>query len=112
MSCFVEEPNGEKEYISINNEYWFEYSNIQRKRNNKVLAQMRKIWYNTYNVIKTINIYSVDNSNEIMDKIYRLYFIELKCDIQYYNEEQILKRKNKHYLSKKINKLKSSKQKL
>ena len=112
MSCFVEEPNCEKEYISINNDYWFDYSNIQRKRNKKVLSQMNKIWYNTYKTIKTINIYSVDNSNEIMSKLYSLFFIELKSEIDYYNEEKIKLRKNKNYLSKKINKIKKSKQKI
>lgn len=112
MSIFVEEPDCEKIYITINNDYWFDYSNIQRKRNKKVLSQMNKIWLNTYKTVKTINIYSIDNSNEIMNKIYKLYFIELKSEIDYYNEDKIKLRKNKFYLLKKINKLKSSKQKL
>lgn len=112
MSIFIEEPDCEKEYIYVNDDYWLEYSNLQRKRNIKVLSQMRKIWHNTYKTIKTINIYSIDNSNEIMNKIYSLYFIELKADIDYYNEEKIKHRKNINYLSKKINKLKSSKQKI
>jgi hypothetical protein len=62
MSCYVEEPESEREYISINNDYWLEFSNIQRKRKNKVLAQMRKIWFNTYKILKTFNTYRVENS--------------------------------------------------
>lgn len=112
MSCYVEEPDCEKEYIHINNDYWLEYSNIQRKKHYKVLSQMRKIWHSTYKTIKAINDYSVDNSNEVMKKLFNLYFIELRADIDYYNEEKIKQRKNKHYLSKKINKLKNSKQKI
>lgn len=112
MSCFIEEPNCEKEYISVNNDYWFDYSKIQMKRNNKVLSQMKKVWFNTYKTIKTINMYSIDNSNDIMNKLYKLYFIELKSEVDYYNEEKIKSRKNKNYVSKKINKLKLTKQKI
>lgn len=94
-------------------EYWRLYSPIQKKRFNKVLSQLREIWFDVYKQIKFIRDYgNIEESNNIMYKVHKLFIIQLKNKIEYYNEEKIRLRKNKNYLSKKINKLKNGKQKL
>lgn len=94
-------------------EYWRLYSPIQKKRFNKVLAQMREIWFDVYKQIKFIRDYgNIDESNNIMYKVHKLFIIQLKNKIEYYNEEKIRLRKNNNYLSKKINKLKKTIQKI
>lgn len=94
-------------------EYWRLYSPIQKKRFNKVLGQLREIWFEVYKQVKFIRDYGdMDSSNTIMHKVHKLFIIQLRNKIEYYNEEKIRLRKNKNYISKKINKLKLGKQKL
>ena len=96
-------------------EYWRLYSPIQKKRFKKVLGQLNEIWFEVYKQIKFMRDYGamdLDNSNCIMHKVHKLFIIQLKNKIEYYNEEKIRLRKNKNYISKKINKLKNGKQKL
>ena len=95
-------------------EYWKLYSPIQKKRFNKVLSQLNKTWFNVYNQIKFMRVYnnSIEDSNNLMMKIHKLFIINHKQEIEYYNEEKLRLRKNKNYLSKKINKLKNSKNKI
>lgn len=94
-------------------EYWRLYSPIQKKRFNKVLSQFREIWFDVYKQIKFIRDYgNIEDSNNIMHKVHKLFIIQLRNKIEYYNEEKIRLRKNKNYISKKINKLKNGKQKL
>lgn len=94
-------------------EYWRLYSPLQGKRFCKVLKQLRETWFNVYKTVKFINENSITNIDEdIMHKIYKLFIIEHKHNIDFYNQEKIRLRKQKCYLSKKINKIKNTKQKI
>lgn len=117
----IEEPNetpifyNNDNTVKINNDYWLDYSNIQRKRFSKVLRQLNETWYSIFNQITFVRNNSsitLEESNAIMSKIHRLFIIEHKNKIEYYKEEQIRLRKQKGYIIKKITKLKNSKQKI
>jgi hypothetical protein len=109
-SYIVEEPDGTFE--SSNDDYWLLYSPLQKKRFKKVLYQFNDIWNRVYTTVKQINLYSVDDSNEIMLKIHRLYIIQLKDAIDFYNNEKINNRRVKNYISRKIKKMRNAKQQL
>lgn len=109
--CPVFVNNNKEEII----EYWRLYSPLQKKRFNQVLRQLHKTWYEVYNQIKFMRDYgtiNIDECNDFMKKVHKLFIIKHKAEIDYYNEEKMRLRKNKNYLSKKINKLKNSKNKL
>lgn len=112
MSYKVEFDN---DYEYYNNEhksidcYWIELSKYQKKRHNKVLQQMRNNWYSVYNTLNSIQYIDNNDTDYIMNKIYKLYFIHSKSNEDYYNQEKLIKRKNNKYISKKINKLKNKK---
>lgn len=116
----IEEPDELPVFYNTNTkketiEYWRLYSPIQRKRFSKVLNQMRDIWFETYETIKFIrdnNAINLNDCNDLMLKIHRLFIIKLKNKIEFYNEEKMIKRRQKNYLSKKINKLKTTKNKI
>lgn len=96
-----------------NIEYWRLYSPIQKKRFIKVLNQLKDIWFDVYNQLKILRDHGaldIDTSNSLMNKVHRLFIIQLRSKIEYYNEEKLKQRKQKNYISKKINKLKMSKQ--
>lgn len=96
-------------------EYWRLYSPLQKKRFNQVLRQLNKTWYEVYNQIKFMRDFGTIDMNEcnnLMNKVHKLFIIKHKAEIDYYNEEKIRLRKNKHYISKKINKIKNSKNKI
>lgn len=94
-------------------EYWRLYSPIQKKRFNKVLNQLRETWFDVYKQLKFIRDYGdMNDSNNIMHKVHKLFIIQLRNKIEYYNEEKLRQRKQKNYISKKINKLKNGKQKI
>ena len=94
-------------------EYWKLYSPLQKKRFNKVLHQLRDIWFSTYKTIKFMHDNAgIEESNKIMAKVHKVFILELHNKIEFYNEEKIRLRKQKGYLSKKINKIKNTKQKI
>lgn len=107
-------------YISLVNgkeveEYWRLYSKVQKKRFKGVLNQMMSTWFNVYKTIKMLrdlNALDMDGSNDLMNKVHKMFIIEHKAIVEYYNEEKLRLRKQKGYMSKKINKLKNSKPKL
>lgn len=110
----VEEPNDIPIYINEKDEvhdmYYKLYSPLQKKRFMKVLSQLKNIWFNVYQTLDFVrNTITIEESNNLMMKIHKMFIIRLKDEIEYYNDEKIRLRKNKNYLSKKINKLKSSK---
>lgn len=121
MSGYIVEEEGEipvfvnsitHEEIS---EYWRLYSPLQKKRFIKVLNQIKDIWFDVYNQIKFLRDYravDLNDSNNIMNKVHKLFIIQLRTKIEYYNEEKMRLRKQKNYISKKINKLRTGKQKL
>lgn len=116
----IEEPDETPVYYNTTTkkeiiEYWRLYSPIQRKRFTKVLNQMKDIWYDVYDTIKFIrdnNAITLNDCNDLMLKVHRLFIIKLKNKIEYYKEEKMIKRRQKNYLSKKINKLKTTKNKV
>lgn len=112
MTYIIEEPEGTREYIVDNDEYWLLYSSHQKKRLRKVISQFNLIWYNVYKTLSTINDYDMNASNELMNKVHKLFFIEYKSLIGYYNDELIKNRKKQNYIKKKINKLKTAKNKI
>lgn len=114
-SYLVEEPDETPiRYNTFTNEevieYWQLYSDIQKKRFKKVLSQMRNIWFETYKTIKFVyDLEGIDNTNELMKKVHKIFIIQLNNKIEYYNEEKIRKRKQKNYIKNKINKIKNTK---
>lgn len=101
--------------ITIIDYYNYDYSKIQRKRFRSVLSQLREIWtvvYETMSFLRNQNGFNIDESNFFMNNIYKMFFMELKVKIDFYNQEKINKRKERNYLSKKINKIRNSKSKL
>jgi len=111
----IEEPNETPIYYDDNNSinYFNIYSPIQRKRFQKVLRQMKDIWYIVFNQMKFMRYHiSVDESNILMHKIHNMFIIEHKLKIEYYNDVKNNIRKNKKYLYKKINKIKNKKYKI
>lgn len=119
MSVYiVEEPNECKMFVDDDVEYeqyWTLYSKKQKKRFIAVLRQLKDTWYSVYrtiNNLRNLGGLDVDKCNDIMLKIHKMFIIEHKHQIEYYNEEKLRLRRQKGYLSKKINKLKNSKQKI
>lgn len=113
----IEEPNEYPIRYSNGNEiieYWRFYSPIQKKKFGKVLRQLKDTWYDVYNVLNTMRNYGLglNECNDLMSKVHKLFIMEHRNKTDYYNDEKIRLRKQKGYLSKKINKLKSSKTKL
>jgi len=107
-------------YVCVSNgkeieEYWRLYSKVQKKRFKGVLNQMMTTWFNVYKTIKMLrdmNALDMNNSNDLMNKVHKMFIIEHKANVEYYNDEKLRLRKQKGYMSKKINKLKNSKPKL
>lgn len=95
-------------------EYWKLYSIYQKKRFIKVLYQMRETWFNVFKQIKFIrdNGSSLEDSNFFMNKVHKMFIIEHRNKTEFYNDEKMRLRKKNNYLSKKISKLKNSKQKI
>jgi len=87
------------EYISYCN------SIHQLKRKQKVLRQLISIWNKVYNTLKHIREYN--NIDDIMKRVYKLWMIEYKSDINYYGDDMIKNRSKPIYKIKKLNKLKS-----
>jgi len=115
----VEEPNEEPVYYSASgtelNEYWRFYSPLQKKRFNKVLYQLKETWWDVQSkigfLIREARL-SVEQSNEIMKTVHKHFIGEHRLKIQYYSLEAMKRRKDKNYISKRLNKIKSSKTKL
>lgn len=104
----IEEPDNEPLYYSSDGkeEYWRAYSIHQRKRFRGVLRQLIKIWYKVYITIDFMRLsISIDESNIIMSKIFKIFFAEYIFDIDYYSIENKKVRSKNGYLKKKIKKL-------
>jgi len=118
MSYSIQEPDEEIKFFTEDHQeyerpYYEMYSKIQRKRFMGVLKQLRQVWFNVYKQLKMFRmIEGIDETNIIMSKVHKLFIIEHNALTEYYAEEKMLKRKNKYYLSKKINKLRRAKTKL
>lgn len=117
MSCKVEEIDGETYFMDSQgnevNEYWRLYSKLQNKRFIKVLNQMKETWFNVFQQMNFMRQHiTLEESNNLMLKIHRQFINEHRFKTQYYNEEKLRLRKQKGYLKKKINKMKSSIQKI
>ena len=106
----VEEPNETPVYIvdGIETEINKSYSKLQQKRFKKVLIQLKDNWVNVYNTLNTMRKYGTLDM-EMMNKVYKIYFLEYRYKYDYSNEEKIKIRQQKNYMSKKINKLKNKK---
>lgn len=114
----VQEPEEEKIYYNSSGdemtEYWILYSPLQKKRFLKVIREIKDNWLNIFNNISFMinNGLSLDESNSIMMKVHKLFLIQYKNKIDYYNEDKLRLRKNKNYIKKKLNKIKNSLQKI
>ena len=101
----------EIEYVEYNNTY----SKLQRKRFNKVLNQLTNSWLDVYKQLKILLDHSALNKEdieEINNRLCKLFIVVYKSNSDYYKDETIRRRKQKGYMSKKLNKLRTSKQKL
>jgi len=109
---------GEKIDEPINTNYHILYSKIQRKRFQQVLRQLKDIWREVIQQISFIR-HHIDTEEKMlketefyMSNLYKLFLITSRSKSDYYNEEKMMKRRNKSYISKQINKLKLKKSKL
>ena len=107
----VEEPNEEPKFYNNDNieiREEIKISKQQYKRYNKVMYQLKDNWLNTYNTLKIMVNYGT-LTEEFMNRVHKIYFLEYRAKIDYYNEEKIRLRQAKNYYSKKINKMKNKK---
>ena len=108
----IEEINECPEYYDLDKktsepQYWRLYSQLQKRRFKKVLYQLKEIWKDVFDIINFIRLntdITLESSNNLMLKIHKIFISKHLQKIDYYSEEMIFKRKNKKYLSKKINK--------
>jgi len=91
------------EYLSFNP------STEQLKRKHRTLRQLISVWSKVYNLLNFVRqSVSIEDINEIMERIYRLWFIEYRAYINYYSDNMIYNRSNPKYRIKKLNKLRST----
>lgn len=91
------------EYISLNP------SIEQLKRKHRALRQLISIWSKVYELLNFVRqSVSTDDINEIMEKVYKLWFIEYRAYINYYSDDMIYNRKNPKYKTKKLNKIRNA----
>jgi len=84
---------------SIN--YWSLYSNLQARRNKKVLKQLLDIWWQVEAPLQVLHYEGIDLDN-IMKKITKLYFGYMRLNKQQENDK-----KQRAMRIKKLNKLKN-----
>lgn len=82
-------------------DYWSLYSNLQARRNKKVLKQLMDIWWQVEAPLRVLHYEGIDLDN-IMKKVTRLYFGYMRLNKQQENDK-----KQRAVRIKKINKLKS-----
>lgn len=86
-------------------QYWRLYSQLQKRRFIKVLNQLKDTWkdvHDTINFIRLNTDITLESSNKLMLKVHKIFISKHLQKIDYYSEENIFKRRNKKYLSKKI----------
>ncbi len=113
----VEEPEEIKYFVDEEKEiieYWSLYSKMQKSRNKKVLNQLMDVWKDVYGVVNMMRMggLSLDESNEFMERIHKIFFIQHNYKIDYFSEDKIRLRKNKNYKNKKLFKIRILKSKL
>lgn len=89
--------------------YSNDYSCMQKQRYKEVISQLNTVWNETIDQINFIHIFSTDDSNNIMEKLYRLFFIVYNYMTDYYSEENINMRRYNNYKYNKLLKIKTSK---
>jgi len=125
MSYKLEDPDGEVSYfdengndvtnmvkpindITVPEKYWELYSRKQFKRHKRVMRQLMDVWYDVFCSVKFCSTQlTMEETNNIMKRISNFFLVTYRRKIEYYNEEKIIKRSQKGYIQKKINKLKN-----
>ena len=89
---------------TVNINYWELYSNKQRKNKGRVLNQFKEIWFSVYCYIDLFNMTnkSFEDAQLMVNKIYNIFFTEMKFKINYYSEDMIKSRKSKNFKKKKL----------
>lgn len=89
---------------TVNINYWELYSNKQRKNKGRVLNQLRDIWFSVYCYIDLFNMTnkSFKDAEMMMNKIYNIFFTEMKFKINYYSSDMIKLRNGKNFKRKKL----------
>ena len=67
--------------------YWALYSNLQARRNKKVLKQLSDIWWQVEAPLKILHNEGIE-LNEIMKKIIKLYFGYMRLNKQQENDKK------------------------
>ena len=112
MSGYIVD-TGDDEIIIVKNnieEIYFKPSIVQLKRKKRTLNQLIFIWSKVYNLLNFMRMsVSMEDINEIMGRVCKLWFIEYRANINYYSDDMILKRSKPIYRIKKLNKIKNAK---
>jgi len=82
-------------------DYWSLYSNLQARRNKKVLKQLMDIWWQVEAPLLVLHYEGIDLDN-IMQKVTRLFFGYMRLNKQQENDK-----KQRSQRLKKLTKLKS-----
>ncbi len=116
MSYKVEEPNEEPEYYNENHEqidYRYNlYSKRAKKTYIKVLIQLKSVWnevYNTIHFMRNNQSFTVEDSNNLMKSIHKIFIHEHKYKYRVYDEYKGYKTVN---FNKKLSKLRNKTMKL
>ena len=111
MSGYIVD-TGDDEIIIVKNnieEIYFKPSIEQLKRKKRTLNQLIFIWSKVYNLLNFMRMsVSMEDINEIMGRVCKLWFIEYRANINYYSDDMILKRSKPIYRIKKLNKIKNA----
>jgi hypothetical protein len=84
----------------------------QKKRFDKVIRQLNEVWDDTILQMKFIHSVDIMRCNNLMIQLHKIYFIVYRNKIEYYHDKNIQTRKQRNYISRKINKLKYGKYEL
>jgi hypothetical protein len=111
MSGYIVD-TGDDEIIRVDNDIeqtYFKPSIEQLKRKKRVLNQLLTIWSKVYNLLNFMRqSVCMDDINEIMNRVCKLWFIEYRAYINYYSDDMISKRSKSIYKIKKLNKIKKA----
>lgn len=88
--------------------YWLLYSDIQRRRNQKVLKQLMKNWEEVEKMMRFYISMGVE-TNSLMERVSKIYLLTLRNSNEYMNDMRQRQESRKSRI-KKLNKIRQRKE--